>query len=111
MQEAALRQLIQAGAVKAFVVRGQAGGFVIETAVGPDGNAVAVLGSTRNGSRVFASVTTVALLLRRLGINRFTVDAAQYVPGRARSARPDRAAAMKSVSLPKDGAKAGGGKK
>lgn len=67
-----------------FVVRGQVGGFVIETVVGPDGTGVAVLGNTRKGSRVSASVTTVAMLLRRLGIDRFTVDAAQYVPGRAR---------------------------
>ncbi len=84
LQEAALRQLIQAGKVMDFVVRGQVGGFVIETVVGPDGTRVAGLGNTRKGSWVLASVTPVAMLLRRLGIDRFTVDSAQYVPGRAR---------------------------
>ncbi|WP_298826406.1 hypothetical protein [uncultured Piscinibacter sp.] len=106
LQEAALRRLIQAGAVTDLVVRGQVGGFVIETVIGLDGTRVAVLGNTRKGSRVFASVTTVAMLLRRLGIDRFTVEAAHYVPGRTRSARPDRAAAMRSVVLSNDGAKA-----
>lgn len=44
LQEVALRQLIQAGAAIDFVVRGQAGGFVIESLAGPDGTRDAVLG-------------------------------------------------------------------
>jgi hypothetical protein len=60
---------------------------------------------------VFASMTTVAMLLRRLGIDHLGVNAAKYVPGGAPSARPDRAGTMKSVVLSKDGAKARCGKK
>jgi hypothetical protein len=105
LQEAALRELVNAHVITGFTARGQGRGFVIEAAIGTDGDRTAVLGNTRSGPRVFASLTTIALLLKRLGFDRFTVDTAQYVPGRVRAARPDRAAAMTKVKLPTPTAK------
>lgn len=43
--------------------------------MGADGTHFAVLGNTRKGLRIFASVTTIAMSLRRLGFDRFAVDA------------------------------------
>lgn len=100
LQEGALRELVNAGVVTGFLARAQDGGFVIEAAIGTEGGRVAVLGNTRSGPRIFASLTTIAMLLKRLGFDRFAVDTAQYVPGRVRAARPDRAAAMTKVRLP-----------
>jgi hypothetical protein len=87
--------------VTGFVARAQDGGFVIEATLGTEVGQTAILGNTRSGSRVFASLSTVAMLLKRLGFDRFVVDASQYVPGRVRAARPDRAAAMKAVKVVK----------
>lgn len=105
LQEGALRELVNAGVVTGFVARAQDGGFVIEAALGTEVGQTAILGNTRSGPRVFASLTTIAMLLKRLGFDRFEVDTAQYVPGRVRAARPDRAAAMTKVKLPTPAAK------
>jgi len=106
LQESALRELINARVVTGFVARGSEGGFVVEATMGAEPGRFATLGNTRNGPRVFASLSTVALLLRRLGIDQFMVDASKFVPGRVRSARPDRSEAMKAVQLPKVARKA-----
>lgn len=97
LPEASLRELVNAGAVTAFVARGQAGGFAIEAILGGETGRIAVLGNTRSGPRLFASLGTVALLLRKLGINQFTVDSTNYVPGRVRAARPDRSVALREA--------------
>lgn len=97
LEEAALRQLLSAGSVSAVTARGGAKGFGIEAQLG-DGQAVLV--SARGVPRSFASLTTIASLLRRLGCERFTVDASAYTPGRVRPAQPDRSAAMKAGKLP-----------
>lgn len=97
LPEGSLRELVNAGMVTSFLARGQAGGFAIEGILGSESGGIAVLGSTRSGPRLFASLGTVALLLRKLGIDQFTVDATRYVPGRLRAARPDRSVAMKKA--------------
>lgn len=98
LPEGSLRELVNAGMVSGFLARGQAGGFAIEANLGSEVGRIAVLGNTRSGSRLFASLGTVALLLRKFGIDQFTVDATRYSPGRIRAARPDRSAAMKMPS-------------
>lgn len=98
LPEGSLRELVNAGAVTGFLARGQAGGFAIEAILGGETGRIAVLGNTRSGPRLFASLGTVALLLRKLGINQFTVDSTNYVPGRVRAARPDRSTAMKTMA-------------
>ena len=95
LTEGSLRELVNAGAVTSFLARGQAGGFAIEAILGSEPGRLAVLGNTRSGPRLFASLGTVALLLRKLGIHQFTVDSTGYAPGRVRAARPDRSVAMK----------------
>ncbi|WP_093442921.1 hypothetical protein [Variovorax sp. 770b2] len=102
MNEAALRQLIGAGAVGEIVAVGGSGGFVIALKLGESD---AILGSSLGKTRVFASISTIALLLRRLGQPRFTVDATDFVPGRVRPAQPERSAAMRAGKLPKAAAK------
>lgn len=95
LPEGSLRELINARVVTAFVARGNDGGFVIEASLGTDPGRVAMLGNTRGGPRVFASLGTVAVLLQRLGFHQFMVDSTRYVPGRVRAARPDRSVALK----------------
>ena len=81
----------------------QAGGLEIEAAMGLDEIDLAVPGSTRKGPVIFRSVASIAMLLRRLGFARSAVDARKFVPGCARAARPDRAAAIKPVVVPNGG--------
>lgn len=101
LPEAALRELVAGGLVTYFVARGREGGFTLEAQMGTEPDKTVILGNSRSGARLFASLSTVALLLRRLGINRFTVEASQFRPGRLRAARPERSAAMKAGKLPK----------
>lgn len=98
LQEASLRELITARVVTGLVARGGAGGFVLEIGIG---ERHVVLANARGSPRVFASVETIATLLRRLGRLRFEVDATDYAPGRVRAARPDRSLAMKSIKVDK----------
>lgn len=97
LPEGSLRELVNAGVVTSFLARGQAGGFAIEAILGSEPGRLAILGNTRSSPRLFASLGTVALLLRKLGINQFAVDSTNYVPGRVRAARPDRSVAMKNA--------------
>lgn len=97
LNEAALRELIGAGAVNEIVARGGDGGFVLALKLGESD---ALLGSSQGKPRVFASISTIALLLQRLGQPRFVVDATDFVPGRIRPAQPERSAAMRAGKLP-----------
>jgi len=95
LPEGSLRELINARVITGFLARGHDGGFVIEANLGSEAGRVAMLGNTRGGPRVFASLGTVAVLLQRLGFHQFMVDSTKYVPGRVRAARPDRSVALK----------------
>lgn len=99
---AALRQLIGSGAVNEISAVGGNGGFVLALKLGESD---ALLGSSQGKPRVFASISTIALLLQRLGQPRFAVDATDFVPGRVRPPQPERSAAMRSGKLPKAAAK------
>lgn len=98
LQEAPLRELIAARVISHVIARGQTGGFVLEVHFG---ERKAVLASSRGGARTFASLSTVAVLLQRLGHPRFEVDVTNYLPGRVRAAQPERSASMKAGKLPK----------
>lgn len=98
LPEASLRELVNARLVTGFVARGDEGGFVVEAHLGDGPGRAAILGNTRGGPRVFASLGTVAVLLQKFGFTQFMVDSTKYVPGRVRAARPDRSAAMKSAA-------------
>ena len=100
LPEGSLRELINARVITGFLARGHDGGFVIEANLGSEPGRVAMLGNTRGGPRVFASLGTVAVLLQRLGFHQFMVDSTKYVPGRVRAARPDRSAALKKPIAP-----------
>ncbi len=63
------------------------------------------MANTRGAERLFASLETVALLLRRMGMNHFEVDVTHYETGRIRAAQPERSAAMKAGRLPKAASK------
>lgn len=101
LPERSLRELINAQVVTGFAARGDKGGFVVEATLGSEPGRIAKLGNTRGGVRIFASLSTVAMLLQRLGFNEFVVNSSEYVPGRVRGARPDRSEALKNASSPK----------
>ena len=97
LSEASLRELLGSGAINEIVARGGEGGFVIALKLGATD---AILGNSLGKPRVFASVNTIALLLQRLGQQRFVVDATDFVPGRVRPSQPERSAAMRTGKLP-----------
>lgn len=98
LQEAPLRELIAARVISHAIAMGLPGGFVLEVHFG---EGKARLASSRGGPRTFASLSTVAVLMQRLGFPKFEVDASGYQPGRVRPAQPERSAAMKAGKLPK----------
>ena len=58
-----------------------------------------MLANARGAARLFASLSTVAALLQKLGHPRFDVDATAFRRGRIRAAQPERSAAMKGGKL------------
>ena len=92
IRETTLRELIEAGSVRSVAAVGRHGGFFVSVSCGGIDRALA---SARGAIRLFPNLTTLAALLCRLGISSFEVDAANYEPGRVRSARPDRAEALR----------------
>jgi nitrate/nitrite transporter NarK len=98
LQEAPLRELISARVISRVIAVGGTGGFVLEVHFG---ERKALLASSRGSARTFASLSTVAVLMQRLGQACFEVDASAYVPGRVRAPQPERSAAMRAGKLPK----------
>jgi hypothetical protein len=99
LKEAPLRELIAARAVSAITAVGGDGGFVVEIRFGNEEGTPAVLANARGAARTFASLSTLAVLMARLGCPRFEVDATHYQRGRVRAAQPERSAAMKTGRL------------
>lgn len=102
IKEAILRELIAAGATPQILVEGRKGGFGMRVALG---SRASVLANIQGNPRVFASLTTIAILLRRIGSPKFTVDMTAYTPGLVRKAQPARAAAMRRGEMPKSAGK------
>ena len=98
LQEAALGQLISAGASSGVTAHGGSKGFEIHIQVG---ESQGVLVNSRNLPRHFASLSTIVSLLGRLGCQVFAVDTTAYKPGLIRPAQPERSKAMKAGRLPK----------
>jgi len=76
---------------------GRTGHFVVEINFG-DGQAL--LANAHDQIRVFASLSTLAGFLARLGCHHFQVDTSNFESGRTRAAQPERSAAMKAGRLP-----------
>ena len=102
LQEAPLRELIAARVVSHVIALGGVGGFLLEIHFG---ERKVLLASSRGSARIFASLSTLALLMQRLGRPRFEVDVSSYVPGRVRAPQPERSASMKAGKLPQSSRK------
>jgi hypothetical protein len=90
-----LSRLVEAGAVRAAHVIGQAGGWALSIKYGV---AERFLAAQRSGKlRLFRKLETVMLYLKELGISNFEVDASGYDAEIAKThhKRPDRAEALK----------------
>jgi hypothetical protein len=92
-----LSRLVQAGAVRAAQVVGQAGGWALSFKYGV---AEQSLAAQRSGKlRLFRKLETVVDYLKGLGISRFEVDASAYdaATAKSRPKRPDRAEALRTA--------------
>jgi hypothetical protein len=90
-----LTRLVEAGAIRAAHVIGQAGGWALSVKYGM---AERFLAAQRTGKlRLFRKLETVMAYLKALGISRFEVDASGYDAEQAKThhKRPDRAEALK----------------
>lgn len=90
-----LARLVEAGAISAAHVIGQAGGWALSVQYGM---AERFLAAQRSGKlRLFRKLETVMAYLKELGIHRFDVDASGYDAAEAKThyKRPDRAEALK----------------
>jgi len=92
VREITLRELIESDSVSSTTAVGQKGGFSVMFRCG---SVERFLANARGEVRLFSNLTTLASYLRRLGVSRFEVDAANYQAGRLRPARPDRAEALR----------------
>lgn len=92
IREPVLRELIQATTALSATISGRDHGFALVIRFG---EAERTLGTARGGVRLFASLDTASAFVKELGIDRFEVDMTGHRPGRLRSARPDRAEAMR----------------
>lgn len=93
MREQTFRELVSAGLVESVVVVGQRGGFGVCIR---HGVSESLLSTTRGEPRQF-TLDSAANYLRQMGFTRFEVDASNYVPGRIRKPRPDRAEALRKT--------------
>jgi len=99
LPEASLRELIAAGGVTKVEAVGRSGGFELQVHMGV---AVATLGNSRGGTRLFASVGPLIGLLKTVGCTRFEVDSTAYVVGPLRpTAIPAPPAAKAKPKPPK----------
>lgn len=93
IKEPVLRELAMAKVIKNACLEGATGGYMITVWQGAE---LRTLISARGNPRLF-TLDNAAKYLTALGVHRFEVDATSFVPGRIRKARPDRAAALKSI--------------
>jgi hypothetical protein len=93
IREPVLRELIEAseGSISATVA-GRDRGFALVVHLGSSDK---ILATSRGAVRLFASLDTASSFVKELGIERFEVDMTDHQPGRLRSARPDRAEALR----------------
>lgn len=102
VREPVLRELIALQSGVDVRLLGQRGGFTLTVSAGETSR---TLSTARGQPRVFASLNTAALYLLGIGVERFKVDAAGFLPARLRKARPDRAAALRLTrTLPRQDA-------
>jgi hypothetical protein len=94
IKEPVLRELIQASTEVQAAAVGEQQGFVLQFRFG---NAERRLATSRGKIRVFASLDTAGAYIRDVGISCFEVDMTGHEPGRLRSPRPDRAAALRGT--------------
>jgi hypothetical protein len=95
LTEAGLRQLMDVAAVRCVTVLGLHGGFMVQ--IDTAGGVSKPLSTVRGSVRRFATVDTAGIFLKQIGFPKFEVDMTDFLPGRIRSARPDRAAALRNT--------------
>lgn len=93
IREPVFRELVRARSATEVRLVGTRGGYAIHIFYG---NAEGALSTSRGDIRLF-TLSSAARYVGHLGINRFTVDASGYEPGRLRKPRPDRAEALRKT--------------
>jgi hypothetical protein len=94
IKEPVLRELLKASAEVQAIAVGEQQGFVLQFRFGSVERALA---TSRGNLRLFASLDTAGAFIKDVGISSFGVDMTHHLPGRLRSPRPDRAAALRGT--------------
>lgn len=92
IREPVLRELIGAAGGVSATISGRERGYALVVHIGASDR---LLATSRGSIRLFASLDTASGFVRDLGLEQFQVDMSGHQPGRLRSARPDRAEAMR----------------
>ena len=100
IDHATLAHLVDAGAVRAANVVGQAGGWGIVVRYGP-ANTTRALGAKRGAVRIFRKFETLAGYLSGLGIVRYEVDRLKHAHSAAAYDREFRAGVEASIADPR----------
>jgi hypothetical protein len=96
IDHATLSELAGAGALRRARVVGQSGGWTLLVTL--DSGERALAAQRGRQARVFKRMETLASYLKGVGISRFDVDSAGFVPeATASRARPDRAEALRNA--------------
>lgn len=94
IDHATLVERVAAGAIRRTRVVGQLGGWGIVVKDGQTSRALAV---RRGSMRVFRRFETLVGYLRKLGLERYDVDASAYAPEESSRRRPDTAERMERI--------------
>ena len=95
ISETALRHLVDMQALGGVTVIGVPRGFTVNVQSGA--GVAKTLQTVRGEIKRFASIDTAGAFLKDIGLTNFVVETSGFEPGRLRSARPDRAAALRTT--------------
>lgn len=92
---ATLKQLINDGVIRSVAAIAEGGQWELQVSYGRVEKFIRATNNDRR--RSWSKLDTIQAYLADLGVRKFSVDAAGFIPGRGRTTRPDRSAALRLI--------------